>query len=33
MRGRMLAVGENYAAAAVTNLPAWQVMQMDMEFA
>jgi 4'-phosphopantetheinyl transferase len=33
MRGRMLAIGENYAAAAVTNLPAWQVLQMDMEFA
>jgi 4'-phosphopantetheinyl transferase len=33
MRGRMLAVGENYAAAAVTNIPAWQVLQMDMEFA
>jgi 4'-phosphopantetheinyl transferase len=33
MRGRMLPVGENYAAAAVTNLPAWQVLQMDMEFA
>jgi 4'-phosphopantetheinyl transferase len=33
MRGRMLAVGEDYAAATVTNLPAWQVLQMDMEFA
>jgi hypothetical protein len=29
----MLAVGENYAAAAVTNLPAWQVVQMDIELA
>lgn len=33
MRGRMLAVGENYAAAAVSNLPGWQVLQMEMEFA
>lgn len=33
LRGRMLSVGEDYAAAAVTNLPAWQVLQMDMEFA
>jgi len=33
MRGRMLSVGEDYAAAAVTNLPAWQVLQLDMEYA
>jgi 4'-phosphopantetheinyl transferase len=33
MRGRMLAVGEDYVAAIVTNLPAWQVLELDMEFA
>lgn len=33
MRGRMLSLGEDYAAAAVTTLPAWQVLLMDMEFA
>jgi len=29
MRSRILEVGKGYAAAAVTNIPAWQVLQMD----
>lgn len=32
MRGRMLEVGEDYAAATVRNHPGWQVLQIDMEF-
>jgi len=33
MRSRILDVGKDYAAAAVTNIPEWQVLQLDMEFA
>jgi 4'-phosphopantetheinyl transferase len=33
MRSRILKVGKGYAAAAVTNIPGWQVLQMDLEFA
>jgi len=33
MRGRILEVGKDYAAAAVTNIPAWQVLQLDIEAA
>jgi len=33
MRSRILDIGKDYAAAAVTNLRSWQVLQWDMEFA
>jgi len=33
MRGCVLEVGKEYAAAVVTNLPSWQVLQFEMELA
>ena len=33
MRSRILDVGNHYAAAAVSNKPKWQVLQMNMELA
>ena len=33
MRSRVLDIGEDYAAAVVTNLRSWQVLQLDMECA
>jgi 4'-phosphopantetheinyl transferase len=33
MRSRILEVGNHYAAAVVSNMPTWQVLQLDMEFA